>query len=104
MNPTTARTVLRLTVFSLVAVSIAGCNVLTRLSEVGDGPKLTTIVNPVARTDYRPVSLPMRRWATRAVKFSTAFSTEAPPLNRRAAGFFSSSSDFPPGVDLSGLW
>ena len=59
MNPTTARKVLRLTVFGLVAVSITGCNVLTRLSEVGDGPQLTTIVNPVARTDYRPVSLPM---------------------------------------------
>ena len=59
MNPTTARKVLRLTAFGLIAVSITGCNILTRLSEVGDGPQLTTIVNPVARTDYRPVSLPM---------------------------------------------
>ena len=59
MTPTITRTVLRLTAFGLVAASVSGCNVISRLSEVGDGPDLTTIVNPVARPDYRPVSLPM---------------------------------------------
>jgi flagellar L-ring protein precursor FlgH len=50
---------LRLTAYGLVALTVTGCNVLSRLSEVGDGPELTKIVNPVARPDYRPVSLPM---------------------------------------------
>ena len=59
MRPKFGKTMLRLTAYGLVAVSVTGCNVLTRLSEVGDGPELTKIVNPVARPNYRPVSLPM---------------------------------------------
>ncbi len=43
----------------LCVTSLAGCNMLTRLSEVGDGPKLSQIQNPIARKDYQPVSLPM---------------------------------------------
>ena len=59
MGPKIGQTMLRLTAYGLVALTVTGCNVLTRLSEVGDGPELTKIVNPVARPDYRPVSLPM---------------------------------------------
>ena len=59
MRPKIGQTMLRLTAYGLVALTVTGCNVLTRLSEVGDGPELTKIVNPVARPDYRPVSLPM---------------------------------------------
>ncbi|HEX9702545.1 MAG TPA: flagellar basal body L-ring protein FlgH, partial [Rhodospirillales bacterium] len=55
-----ARNVVRLTALSLMAASVTGCNLLTRMSEVGgEGPKMTNIVNPVARPDYKPVSLPM---------------------------------------------
>ena len=55
-----ARNAMRLAALSLVAASLSGCNVLTRMSEVGgEGPKLSTIVNPMARPDYKPVSLPM---------------------------------------------
>jgi len=55
-----ARNAMRLAALSLVAAALAGCNLLTRMSEVGgEGPKLSTIVNPMARPDYRPVSLPM---------------------------------------------
>jgi len=55
-----ASNAMRLVALSLVAASVAGCNVLTRMSEVGgEGPKLSTIVNPMARPDYKPVSLPM---------------------------------------------
>ena len=53
------RDMLRMTAFGLIAMSVTGCNVLTRLSEVGDGPELTKITNPVARPKYKPVSLPM---------------------------------------------
>ena len=59
MGPKIGQTMLRLTAYGLVALTVTGCNVLSRLSEVGDGPELTKIVNPVARPDYRPVSLPM---------------------------------------------
>ena len=59
MRPKIGQTMLRLTAYGLVALTVTGCNVLSRLSEVGDGPELTKIVNPVARPDYRPASLPM---------------------------------------------
>jgi flagellar L-ring protein precursor FlgH len=44
---------------AVVIAALAGCNTLTRLSEVGDGPKLTQIDNPTARPGYKPVSLPL---------------------------------------------
>ncbi len=53
------RDMLHMTAFGLIAMSVTGCNLLTRLSEVSDGPKLTKITNPVARPSYKPVSLPM---------------------------------------------
>ena len=59
MRPKIGQTMLRLTAYGLVALTVTGCNVLSRLSEIGDGPEMTKIVNPVARPDYRPVSLPM---------------------------------------------
>jgi flagellar L-ring protein precursor FlgH len=59
MKHKTARTVLRGAVLVLLATSVSACNLATRLSEVGDGPQLTKIINPVARPSYRPVSLPM---------------------------------------------
>lgn len=44
---------------AVIVIAVSGCNVITRLSEVGDGPELTEITNPVAQPGYRPVSLPM---------------------------------------------
>jgi flagellar L-ring protein precursor FlgH len=44
---------------AVIVTAIGGCNTITRLSEVGDGPELTRITNPVAQPGYRPVSLPM---------------------------------------------
>lgn len=38
---------------------ISGCNMLTRLSEVGAGPEISPIINPTARPNYHPVSMPM---------------------------------------------
>lgn len=40
-------------------LSVAGCNVFNRLSEVGKDPKISDVVNPVARRDYKPVTMPM---------------------------------------------
>lgn len=42
-----------------VALALAGCKTLTRLSEVGEEPRLTEIQNPVQQPNYQPVSLPM---------------------------------------------
>ncbi len=44
---------------AMIVITVSGCNVITRLTEVGDGPELTEITNPVAQPGYRPVSLPM---------------------------------------------
>ncbi len=59
MTTTLLRHAGRFAAVALVAASLSACNLLTRLSEVGDGPEITEIVNPTARPDYRPVSLPM---------------------------------------------
>lgn len=60
MSTQTKQRVLRLVVAAVAAAALGGCgNTVTRISEVGDGPKLTQISNPTARPDYRPVSMPM---------------------------------------------
>jgi flagellar L-ring protein precursor FlgH len=51
--------VARLATAVLLAAAVGGCNTLTRLSEVGDGPDPSPIVNPTQRPGYKPVSLPM---------------------------------------------
>ncbi len=42
-----------------LSTTLAGCNTLTRLSEIGDGPKISEVANPTGRPGYRPVSMPM---------------------------------------------
>ncbi len=59
MTRITTRHLVRLAAATAIVAAIPGCNTLTRMSEVGGGPELTKITNPVARQDYRPVSLPM---------------------------------------------
>jgi flagellar L-ring protein precursor FlgH len=48
-----------LIVVVVAAAALSGCNITSRLSEVGDGPKLSKITNPTVMPNYRPVSLPM---------------------------------------------
>jgi len=55
------RPLLRLSSIGLLAVTLSACNTFTRLSEVGNGPKTSEIVNPIKRPNYRPVSMPMPR-------------------------------------------
>ena len=44
----------------LAALGLGGCaNFFERLSEVGEAPDLSPIENPVERSTYQPVSLPM---------------------------------------------
>lgn len=42
-----------------LAVTLTGCNALSRIATIGAEPPLTQIENPVNRPDYRPVSMPM---------------------------------------------
>ncbi len=54
-----AMRIVRIAALSAVIAAVAGCNTLTKLSEIGDGPKLSQIDNPTARPDYKPVNLPL---------------------------------------------
>ena len=56
---TTTRMLIRTAAIAALGLSLSGCNLFTRISEVGGGPKLTEIQNPVAEPSYQPVSLPM---------------------------------------------
>ncbi len=44
---------------TMTLLMLSGCNVLTRVSEIGDQPSLSDIKNPTTRPNYQPVSLPM---------------------------------------------
>ncbi|MBE0530746.1 MAG: flagellar basal body L-ring protein FlgH [Rhodospirillales bacterium] len=54
-----AMQIVKIAALAGVIAAVAGCNTLTKLSEVGDGPKLSQIDNPTARPGYKPVSLPL---------------------------------------------
>jgi flagellar L-ring protein precursor FlgH len=57
--PTLWRTLLSGVSVACLTAALAGCNLATRLSEVGDGPKMSEMTNPTGRPGYRPVSMPM---------------------------------------------
>ncbi len=59
MTKTIAHRTFRAALLVMLVATTAGCKTLTRLSELGDGPELTKIVNPTATPEYRPVSMPM---------------------------------------------
>jgi flagellar L-ring protein FlgH len=42
-----------------VLLAAGGCNMLDRMSQVGDEPRLTTIQNPTTTANYQPVTMPM---------------------------------------------
>ncbi|MBF0250342.1 MAG: flagellar basal body L-ring protein FlgH [Alphaproteobacteria bacterium] len=42
-----------------LAATLTACNTVSRISDIGDGPKTSEITNPTAMPDYRPVSMPM---------------------------------------------
>lgn len=44
---------------SFILITLSGCNALTRLSEVGEAPKISNIENPTSRPGYQPVDMPM---------------------------------------------
>ena len=52
-------TIIQLCIIGLFGMMLSGCNTITRLSELGHGPKNSEIINPTKRPNYRPVSMPM---------------------------------------------
>lgn len=54
-----ARTAARGALLGVMVLSLGACQVFTRLSEVGDGPEVSQITNPVAAPSYQPVTMPM---------------------------------------------
>ncbi len=56
---TITRNTVRIPAILALAIALSGCNALSRLSNVGVEPPLTTIQNPVLAPEYRPVSMPM---------------------------------------------
>ncbi|NQV44300.1 MAG: flagellar basal body L-ring protein FlgH [Rhodospirillales bacterium] len=57
--PRIARVVARGLLITVMVSALSACQTFTRLSEVGDGPVVSEILNPVAAPNYQPVSMPM---------------------------------------------
>lgn len=53
------KNILRLSAIVLLMTSLSACNLFTRLSQVGDGPKPTPIISPTKRPDYQAITMPM---------------------------------------------
>lgn len=49
----------RLLCGALLAVSLTGCNALSRLSQIGEVPPITEMQNPTRTRSYKPVTMPM---------------------------------------------
>ena len=59
LNRPLKKLAIQVTSVAMATLILSGCNLLTRLSEVGEEPKMTQIQNPQVRPDYKPVNLPM---------------------------------------------
>jgi len=59
LHTTFSKKLLGLAAITILATSVSGCNMATRLAGVGDGPDMTPIVNPQKKPGYRHISMPM---------------------------------------------
>lgn len=50
---------LRVAAVGMAAMTLGGCNTLSRLAHVGEAPPMTGVENPTQQPGYRPVSMPM---------------------------------------------
>ncbi len=57
--PRAARQAAKAAVLVFLAVTLSGCNALSRLSQIGEEPPLTKVENPAVLYDNRPVTMPM---------------------------------------------
>lgn len=49
----------RILIVTAAAAALSGCNAVDRINEIGSGPQLAPIANPVTQPDYQPVTMPM---------------------------------------------
>src|SRR5947209_8874407 len=54
-----ARPIFRLAALFAVLSAAGGCSAISRLSQIGETPKLNAIENPTTQPGYKPVSMPM---------------------------------------------
>jgi flagellar L-ring protein precursor FlgH len=59
MNGNAIRKILFVAMLVVLTAGLSGCNVLTRMWEVGREPTLSGIENPTEQSGYQPVSMPM---------------------------------------------
>lgn len=59
MRKRTGRRIGQAAAMVAATLTVSGCQLASRLSEVGDVPQLSPITNPQAMPDYRPINMPM---------------------------------------------
>lgn len=64
-----------LTLSALCVGTLSACSAVDRLANVGEEPALTAIENPVKKSDYRPVSMPMPQPALETREANSLWST-----------------------------
>ena len=53
------KNIAKYTLVLMMATSLSGCGMLSRLAQVGQEPPLSPIENPILAKGYEPVSMPM---------------------------------------------
>ncbi len=53
------KTIRHVSIAVFLGLTVAGCNTLNRLADLGSEPEVTTIQNPTTKPGYKPVSMPM---------------------------------------------
>lgn len=48
-----------LTLGTIAAIGLSGCNAADRLASIGEAPRQSDIINPTAKAGYKPVTMPM---------------------------------------------
>ena len=66
-----------LTAALALTASLAGCNTMNRLANVGEAPVLTAIESPVEQPGYQPVTMPMPEIVEASYQSNSLFSNEA---------------------------
>src|ERR1700756_2371828 len=57
----------------------SGCSAISRLSQIGETPKLTSIDNPTTQPGYKPVSMPMPKPETVSYNPNSLWRNGSPP-------------------------
>ena len=70
-------TFLKLATFLTLAITLAGCDTMDRLSNVGSAPALSPIVDPTTTAGYQPVNMPMPQAIADTYQANSLYRTSA---------------------------